>query len=107
MQSAPLRKPSIRVGVSESAPRITARWEIDLSPGTSQLPPTAGAGRIFLDSIEQRLAEALRFFQMGGESGCGKGSIEALKFFLKTADRVTQRAGVGAQDLRPLVRIGR
>lgn len=37
-QSAPGRNPSISVTPSARAPSITARWEIDLSPGTRAAP---------------------------------------------------------------------
>ena len=37
-QSAPSRKCVIRVVPSEIAPSITARWEMDLSPGTVNSP---------------------------------------------------------------------
>ena len=36
--SSPSSRPEIRVGPTASAPRIRARWEIDLSPGTRTLP---------------------------------------------------------------------
>ncbi len=36
----------------DKAARITARWEMDLSPGTETLPFTALAGVIVLDGIK-------------------------------------------------------
>jgi len=36
--SSPSKRPEIRVSPTDSAPRISARWEIDLSPGTRAFP---------------------------------------------------------------------
>ncbi|MGY4354848.1 hypothetical protein ACVW0J_001341 [Bradyrhizobium sp. i1.7.7] len=36
--SSPSSKPEIRVSPTASAPRMRARWEIDLSPGTRTFP---------------------------------------------------------------------
>ena len=42
--SAERPKPEIRVSPSQSAPIRTARWEIDLSPGTARCPTSRGTG---------------------------------------------------------------
>ena len=51
-----------RMGVTESAPKMTARWEIDLSPGISALPPTWTAGWSVLFFIAQLTMEGVGFF---------------------------------------------
>ncbi len=47
-QSAPLRKFSMQVVPEAREPNITARWEMDLSPGTANSPLSAAARLNFM-----------------------------------------------------------
>src|SRR5581483_1836014 len=80
-------KPRTRVSPSPSAPRRTARWEIDLSPGTATWPTTATAGSTFTASTD-------------GASHEGRESADLVRELAELGGRDLLR-GVAERLLRP------
>ena len=65
-QSAPFKKPWMVVVPSASAPNITARWLMDLSPGTVRVPPQTGfSGQCFheFSFLLPDMYDVVSFFQ--------------------------------------------